>query len=113
MSLDQDLEIIVERIFEKLNYGHKENIYQLALCHELEGIGYKVQREVVTDILYDYYVLGSIRADIIIDDKYIIEMECLFKIGEQEIKQLQRYLDLFNIKQGSLININYRDHEIT
>ena len=72
MSLKQDIETIIEHIIEKLNYGYKENIYQLALCYELENKGYKVQREVVKDILYDYYVLGSIRADIIIDNEFII-----------------------------------------
>ena len=39
-------------------------------------------------------------------------MKSLYKIGEKEIKQLQRYLDLFNMKQGYIININYRDYEI-
>ena len=58
MNLENVLENIVKHIIEKLNYGYKENIYQLALCYELESKGYKIQIEVVKDILYDYYILG-------------------------------------------------------
>ena len=50
MQIENNLETTVKHIFEKLKHGYKENIYQLALCYELESKGYKVQREVVKDI---------------------------------------------------------------
>ena len=102
----------IKKIIEYLNYGYKENIYQLALCHELESNGYKIQREVVKDIIYDYYVLGNIRADIVVDDKYIIEMKAIPKVTEKEINQVKRYLELFNLMKGFIININYKNYEI-
>ena len=95
MNLENVLENIVNHIIEKLNYGYKENIYQLALCYELESKGYKVQREVFYDILYDYYILGYIRADIIVNSEFIIEMKSIEKIKDKEINQVERYL--FNI----------------
>ena len=111
-SFGSCLSVIVKHIIEKLDYGHKESIYQLALCYELEGKGYKVQREVVKDIVYDYYILGSVRADIIVNDQYIIEMKSISKITEKETNQLGRYLDIFNMQTGYLININYKNYEI-
>ena len=103
---------IIKHIIEKLNYGYKENIYQLALCYELENNGYKIQREVVKDIIYHYYVLGNVRADIVVDDKYIIEMKAISKVTEKEINQVKRYLELFNLMKGYIVNVNYKNYEI-
>ena len=111
-SFSSYLSAIVKHIVEKLNYGHKESVYQLALCYELEGKGYKVQREVIKDIVYEYFILGNIRADIIINDQYIIEMKSVTKITDKETNQLVRYLEIFNMQTGYLININYKNYEI-
>ena len=69
------------------------------MCYELESSGYKVQREVVKDVLYGYFVFGYIRADIIVNDEYIIEMESIEKIKDKEINPVERYFDIFNMKR--------------
>ena len=56
--------------------------------------------------------MGSVRADMIVDNEYIIEMKSISKIGEKEINQLKRYLNIFNKSSGFLINISYKDYEI-
>ena len=56
--------------------------------------------------------MGSVRADMIINNEYIIEMKSISKIGEKEINQLKRYLNIFNKSSGFLINISYKDYEI-
>ena len=100
MQIEDDLETTVKHIIGKLNYGYKENIYQLALCYELESKGYKVQREVAKDILYDYIPLGYVRADVIVNNEYIIQMKSIEKIKDKEINQVEKYLDFFNMKTG-------------
>ena len=52
-SLKSALDCIVRDIIEKLNYGYKENIYQKAICYKLQDIGYKIEREVVRDVIYE------------------------------------------------------------
>ena len=111
-SLKSVLDCIVRDIIEKLNYGYKENIYQKAICYKLQDIGYKIEREVVRDVIYEKYILGSVRADMIVNNEYIIEMKSISKIGEKEINQLKRYLNIFNKSSGFLINISYKDYEI-
>ena len=39
-------------------------------------------------------------------------MKSISKIGEKEINQLKRYLNIFNKSSGFLINISYKDYEI-
>ena len=56
--------------------------------------------------------LGSVSADMIVNNEFVIEMKSISKIGEKEIKQLKRYLNVFNMSSGFLINISYKDFEI-
>ena len=91
--MENDLKNLIEHIIEKINYGHKENIYQLALCYKLESKGNKVKREVVKDILYDYIPLGYIGADIILDNEYVIEMKSRKKRQRnQSSRKIFRYI---------------------
>ena len=77
------LDCIARDIIEKLNYGHKENIYQKAICYKLQNIGYKIEREVVRDVVYEKYILGSVRADMTVNNEFVIEMKSISKIGEK------------------------------
>ena len=39
-------------------------------------------------------------------------MKSIEKIKDKEINQLERYLDLFNMKTGYIININHKNYDI-
>ena len=83
-----------------------------AIRYKLQDIGYKIEREVVRDFIYEKYILGSVRADMIVNIEFTIEIKSISKIGEKEINQLKRYLDIFNKSSGFLINISYKDYKI-
>ena len=80
------------------------------MCYELKEKGYKIQKEVVRDVLCEHHVLGYIRADIIVNNEYVIKVKSIEKI--KEINQVVGYLDLFNMKMGYIININHKKYEI-
>ena len=46
------------------------------------------------------------RADVIIDDKVIVELKSLESLADIHYKQIQTYLKLTKIKLGLLINFN-------
>ena len=48
----------------------------------------------------------------IVNNEFIIEMKSISEIGEKEINQSKRYLDIFNKSSGFLINISYKNCEI-
>ena len=48
----------------------------------------------------------------IVNNEFVIEMKSISKIGEKQINQLKRYLDIFDKSSGYLINISYKDYEI-
>ena len=86
------LDCIVIDIIEKLNYGYKENIYQKAMCYKLQDVCCKIEREVVRDVVYEKYILGSIRADMIVNNEFVIEMKSISKIGEKRNKSIEKIL---------------------
>ena len=82
-AMKQKLKTFLDDIISKLDYGYKERVYQKALCYLLQDNGHKVERAVIRNIVYERYILGSVRADIIVDNEYIIEMKSRSKIGEK------------------------------
>ena len=70
-------------------------------CYKLQDIGYKIEREVV----YENYILGSVRAYMIVNNEFVIKMKSISTIGEKEINQLKRYLNIFNESSRFVINI--------
>jgi len=84
-----------------------ESVYEIVLCRTLEQQGLKVQRQVnipivIDDVKYD----EGFRADIIVNDKVIIEVKSIAKVMDLHKKQLLTYLRLSNLNLGYVINFN-------
>ena len=75
------------------------------MCHELRKRGLQVEREVVIPVLWDgLYLEEGFRADLIVNDKVIIELKSVEKLAPVHAKQLLTYLRLADKKLGLLIN---------
>ena len=99
-----------------VNY-YKENIYQNALCVELNLAGFIIQSEVIVPIIYKEMTIGYERADIVVysSDGSII---CIIELKSQntrlsikEINQLRKYIINLKTDTGLLINF-YEKMEI-
>lgn len=85
--------------------GHLEKIYENALANRLrkQGLGVKQQHPLhVYD--EDGTLLGEFYADILIEDRLILELKAAKKIAEEHISQLLGYLRSSRIETGLLIN---------
>jgi GxxExxY protein len=77
----------------------------MVLGYELEKRGYSIQRQKAIPIKYDELVFEEgFRADIIVEDAFIIELKSVESIQAVYKKQLLTYLRLTDKKLGSLIN---------
>jgi GxxExxY protein len=103
--IDQSLRVIMEQIIDELGYGLRESVYQSALAVELRFQGHKVELEVNKSVLYRGHNVGTVRLDMVIDDNYIVEFKALAKITKKEIAQLQQYMKISSIKNGTIINV--------
>lgn len=106
------LEQLMIKITDAIGFGFQESIYHNALLYYLRKEYNNVKSEVNLDVIHEGVTFGSVRADIIIDNKYIIEMKTVDVIKPKNISQLKRYLFLTKIKTGFVINVNYESYQI-
>ena len=79
----------------------------MILAHELQQRGLKVRRQVPITIEYEgIQFQEGFRADLIVEDKIIIELKSVEKVSGAHKKQVQTYLKLTGLKLGFLLNFN-------
>ena len=108
MTENEIAKIIVDtafKIHKKLGPGLFESVYEVILAHELQKRGLTVIRQQSIPIIFeDIKFDEGFRADIIVEDKVIIELKSLEEISKVHKKQLLTYLRLADKRLGLLIN---------
>jgi GxxExxY protein len=93
------------QIHKRLGPGLLESVYEVVLAHELRRRGLGVARQVAIPIVYEGLNFEEgFRADLIVEDKVIVELKCAESIGGAHKKQLLTYLRLTDKRLGLLIN---------
>jgi GxxExxY protein len=95
-------------VYNKLGFGFLESVYQNAMKIELEKAGIKFEAEKPIKVHYDGKIVGDFAADIVVDDKVIIELKALRSLNEAHEVQLVNYLKATGIEVGLLINFGER-----
>ncbi|MCF7973587.1 MAG: GxxExxY protein [Phycisphaerae bacterium] len=92
-------------VHKELGPGLLESVYEAAICYELSALGVKVARQVAIPIRYrEIEFEEGFRADVILDDKVILELKCVESVNNAHKKQLLTYLRLSDKKLGLLLN---------
>ncbi len=95
------------RIHITLGPGLFESVYEEILYYELTKLGLKVERQKGIPVKWDSLVMEvGFRADLIVENKVIIELKSIESIAPVHQKQVQTYLKLTGLKLGLLINFN-------
>jgi len=93
------------QIHRKIGPGLMESVYEAIMAQQLCRKGLEVKRQVAIPIEYDGAQFAEgFRADLIIEDKVIVELKCVEKIHEAHKKQLLTYLRLSGIRRGCKTN---------
>jgi GxxExxY protein len=108
---ENEISKILVNIFLKvhriLGPGLLESVYEAAICYELDKIDLKYSRQTDIAVSYENVKLDlGFRADIIVEEKVIVEIKSVESIAAIHPKQLLTYLRLTNIKLGLLVNFN-------
>ena len=94
-------------IHTKLGPGLLESIYEEIMYYELREAGLKVERQKGLPVIWNHKKMDlGFRADLIIENKVILELKSVGLIAPVHPKQLLTYLKLTNLKLGLLINFN-------
>lgn len=101
-------EVVVDACFKvhtTLGPGLLESVYETVLARELQKRGLVVTRQQTIPITYDGVILDEgFRADLVVEDKIIVELKSVEQVAAVHKKQLLTYLRLTDKKLGFLVN---------
>ena len=97
-------------IYKEFGPGLFEKVYEKILKIRLQKLGLSVQTQVEIPIIVDDIVIDSaFKADIVVEEKIIIEIKSVEAIAKVHHMQLLTYLRLSKLKLGILVNFNTED----
>ena len=98
---------IAVQIHREMGPGLLETVYEIILAHQLQQRGLQVERQVSIPIEYRGLKFDEgFRADLIVENKVIIELKCVEKLNNAHKKQLLTYLRLTGMHLGYLLNFS-------
>lgn len=95
------------KVHKSLGPGLLESVYETCLFYELNESGLNVKKQETIPLIYkDVNLEIGYRADLIVENKVIIEVKAVDALNEVHLAQVLTYLRLSGCKLGMLINFN-------
>lgn len=95
------------KVHRALGPGLLESVYEEAISYELGKAGILYKRQQGIEVIYEDVKLElGFRADLIVEDKVIVELKSVESLAPVHHKVLLTYLRLTNLKLGLLVNFN-------
>ena len=91
-------------VYNKLGYGFLEKVYENAMIIELNKFGLDVLNQKNIKVYYDNKIVGDYYADLIVNQKVIIELKAAESLCSNHEAQLINYLRATEIEIGLLMN---------
>jgi GxxExxY protein len=92
------------KVYNSLGFGFLEKVYENALKYELELMQLKVDKQKPIDVYYKEIKAGEYFADLIVENKVILELKAAENLIEEHELQLINYLKATEIEVGLLLN---------
>ncbi|MFT4092798.1 MAG: GxxExxY protein [Niabella sp.] len=87
--------------------GLFESVYEEIFCYEWAKTGIPFQRQQGITLIHGTIKMNiGFRADVILDNKVILELKSIESLADIHYKQVLTYLKLTNLKLALLINFN-------
>ena len=88
-----------------LGYGFLEKVYENAIMIELKKEGISAKAQAPIKVYYDNgEIIGEYTADILVNEKIIVEIKATKKLMQEHEAQLLNYLRATDIEVGLLFN---------
>ena len=92
------------QVRRKLGNGFLEKVYENALVIELGNLSFEIEAQKELLVYYDNEVIGKYYADIVVDNKIIIELKTCERITKIHKLQILNYLKATGYELGIIIN---------
>lgn len=101
---DQVREVAFE-LHRYLRHGHLEKVYENGLRHRLTKAGLRVEVQHPLSVYdEDGAILGEYFADLVINERLVVEVKACKSLVDEHVAQLLGYLRACRIEHGLLIN---------
>lgn len=90
-------------VYNTLGFGFLEKVYENALIVELQSLGLKCEQQKPIDVYYKTVRVGEYFADIVVEDRVIVELKASKIIADEHEFQLTNYLKATTIEGGASI----------
>jgi GxxExxY protein len=106
-DISREVVDVAYRVHSDLGPGLFESVYEAVMARELTKRGLDAVTQVPIPVVYDgtRFEMGF-RADVVVEDKVIVEIKSVADLGAVHKKQLLTYLRLSGKRLGLLINFN-------
>lgn len=92
-------------VHKELGPGLLESVYEAVLAHALADRGLKIDRQKPVEISFRGLVISEgFRADILVEDRLLIELKSVERFQPVHGKQVLTYLRLLDLPLGLLMN---------
>ena len=91
-------------ILDNLGEGFLEKVYENAMCIELEEMGIPFEQQKAMSVAYKGHIIGDYVADIVVDNKIILELKSIPCLTTKNTAQIINYLAITGLKVGYLLN---------
>jgi GxxExxY protein len=92
-------------VYNTLGYGFREAVYARALERALRDRGVAVAREVLTEVSYKGSVVGVFRADMLVEQRLVVELKASATLVAADRAQLLNYLRGSGLAVGLLLHL--------
>ena len=100
-------------VYKELGPGYLESVYEDALCYEFDLLKITYKQQVELDIKYkDVIFEKKFRADLLIENKILVENKAIKRITNQDEAQLINYLKTTQLRVGLLFNFGAEKFEM-
>ncbi len=96
----------------ELGPGFLEAVYENALSHELTREGLQIERQKALNVTYKGQVVGKYVADILVEDRLLLELKAVSRLVPEHKAQVINYLKAIGVNVALLINFGTPRPEI-
>ena len=100
------------KVYNALGSGFLESVYENSLIIELKKIGLIIENQKSIQVFYDGQEVGYFIADIIVENKIILELKAIKELAKIHEVQLVNYLTATGKDIGLLINFGSKKVQV-
>lgn len=101
---DKILYAFFKKVYHQLGYGFLEKVYENAMASELRRMGLQVEQQARIAVYYEGEIVGEYFANLLVENKVIVELKATRVISEDHEAQLLNYLRATPYEVGLLLN---------